>query len=48
MLVNKRYPQMFDMGLLSQAMTQAAGLNIEMETLEWGTQLGVTRPVATR
>ncbi|MCU1761310.1 ABC transporter substrate-binding protein [Pseudomonas sp. 14P_8.1_Bac3] len=39
MLVNKRYPQMFDMGLLSQAMTQAAGLNIEMETLEWGTQL---------
>ena len=39
MLVNKRYPQMFDMGLLSQAMAQAAGLNIEMETLEWGTQL---------
>jgi peptide/nickel transport system substrate-binding protein len=39
MLVNKRYPQMFDMGLLSQAMAQAVGLNIDMETLEWGTQL---------
>ena len=39
MLVNKRYPQMFDLGLLSQAMVQAAGVNIEMETLEWGTQL---------
>lgn len=39
MIVNKRYTQMFDMGLLSQAMAQASGLNIQMETLEWGTQL---------
>lgn len=39
MIVNKRYQQMFDMGVLSQAMAQASGLNIEMETLEWGTQL---------
>jgi len=39
MIVNKRYQQMFDMGLLSQAMAQASGLNIQMETLEWGTQL---------
>lgn len=39
MIVNKRYQQMFDMGLLSQAMAQATGLNIQMETLEWGTQL---------
>nr|WP_246208424.1 ABC transporter substrate-binding protein [Pseudomonas karstica] len=39
MIVNKRYSQMFDMGLLSQAMAQGSGLNIEMETLEWGTQL---------
>lgn len=39
MLVNKRYQQMFDMGVLTQAMAQAAGLNIQMETLEWGTQL---------
>jgi len=39
MIVNKRYPQMFDMGVLSQAMAQAVGINIELETLEWGTQL---------
>ncbi len=39
MIVNKRYQQMFDMGVLSQAMAQASGLNIQMETLEWGTQL---------
>jgi len=39
MIVNKRYSQMFDMGLLSQAMAVASGLNIQMETLEWGTQL---------
>lgn len=39
MLVNKRYQQMFDMGVLTQAMAQASGLNIQMETLEWGTQL---------
>lgn len=39
MIVNKRYPQMFDMGVLSQAMAQAAGLIIELETLEWGAQL---------
>ncbi|MDT4877726.1 hypothetical protein FQZ97_1132650 [compost metagenome] len=39
MVVNKRYQKMFDMGVLSQAMAQASGLNIEMETLEWGTQL---------
>lgn len=39
MLVNKRYQQMFDMGVLSQAMAQTVGLNIQMETLEWGTQL---------
>ena len=39
MIVNKRYPQMFDMGILSQAMLAAVGINIQMETLEWGTQL---------
>ena len=39
MIVNKRYQQMFDMGVLAQAMAQASGLNIQMETLEWGTQL---------
>lgn len=39
MFVNKRYMQMFDMGLLSQAMAASSGLNVQMETLEWGTQL---------
>jgi len=39
MIVNKRYPQMFDMGILSQAMLASVGINIQMETLEWGTQL---------
>jgi peptide/nickel transport system substrate-binding protein len=39
MIVNKRYQQMFDMGVLAQAMAQSSGLNIQMETLEWGTQL---------
>lgn len=39
MLVNKRYQQMFDQAVLAQAMAQAAGLNIQIETLEWGTQL---------
>ncbi|QEI06590.1 ABC transporter substrate-binding protein [Pigmentiphaga aceris] len=39
MIVNKRYPQMFDMGVLSQAMAESIGMKIELETLEWGTQL---------
>lgn len=39
MYVSKRYPQMFDMGILSQAMLAAVGINIQIETLEWGTQL---------
>uniref|UniRef100_UPI003C799025 ABC transporter substrate-binding protein n=1 Tax=Pseudomonas veronii TaxID=76761 RepID=UPI003C799025 len=39
LIVNKRYPQMFDMGVLSQAMLQAVGVNIVLETLEWGAQL---------
>lgn len=39
MIVNKRYPQMFDMGVLCQAMAESIGMKIELETLEWGTQL---------
>lgn len=38
-ITNKRYQSVFDMAVLSQAMAQAAGLNIDIETLEWGTQL---------
>jgi len=39
LLVNKRYPSIFDMGVFTQAMAKASGLNLELETLEWGTQL---------
>ena len=30
---------MFDIALIAQAMAQAVGLNIEIEVLEWATQL---------
>jgi len=39
LLVNKRYPSIFDMGVFAQAMAKASGINLELETLEWGTQL---------
>ncbi|WP_213939770.1 ABC transporter substrate-binding protein [Pseudomonas sp. dw_612] len=39
LLVNKRYPSIFDMGVFAQAMAKESGINLELETLEWGTQL---------
>lgn len=39
MIANKRYPSMFDQAVLAQAMMQAAGLNVEIEVLDWATQL---------
>ncbi|WP_341963944.1 ABC transporter substrate-binding protein [Pseudomonas sp. RC10] len=39
LLVNKRYPSIFDMGVFVQAMARESGINLELETLEWGTQL---------
>ncbi|TDF77694.1 ABC transporter substrate-binding protein [Pseudomonas sp. H9] len=39
LLVNKRYPAIFDMGVFTQAMAKESGINLELETLEWGTQL---------
>ncbi|HEV7257662.1 MAG TPA: ABC transporter substrate-binding protein [Bosea sp. (in: a-proteobacteria)] len=39
MLANKRYPQSFDAAVVAQQMLQAAGLNVEIEVLEWATQL---------
>lgn len=39
LIVNKRYANIFDMGVFVQAMAKANGLNLELETLEWGTQL---------
>ena len=39
MLANKRYPESFDAAVVAQQMLKAVGLNIEIEVLEWATQL---------
>lgn len=39
MLANKRYPQSFNAAVVAQQMLQGAGLNVEIEVLEWATQL---------
>lgn len=39
MVANKRYPSMFDTAVLAQSMMQSAGLNVEIEVLDWATQL---------
>lgn len=39
MLANKRYPQSFNSAVVAQQMMQAVGLNVEIEVLEWATQL---------
>ncbi len=39
MLTNKRYVSMFDTALLAQASAARAGIVIEVEVLEWATQL---------
>ena len=39
MLANKRYPQSFDAAVIAQQMLKGIGLNIELEVLEWATQL---------
>lgn len=39
MLANKRYPQSFEAAVVAQQMLQAAGINVEIEVLEWATQL---------
>lgn len=38
-LANKRYPAMYDVAIITQAMLQAAGINAQLEILEWATQL---------
>ncbi|WP_202964573.1 ABC transporter substrate-binding protein [Inquilinus limosus] len=38
MITNKRYQPMFDQAILAQAMAQEAGLNIELEVIDWATQ----------
>lgn len=39
MLANKRYPQSFDAAVVAQQMLQSSGINVEIEVLEWATQL---------
>lgn len=39
MLANKRYPQSFDAAIIAQQMLKAAGINTDVEVLEWATQL---------
>lgn len=39
MLANKRYPESFDTAVVAQQMLQAIGLKVEIEVLEWATQL---------
>jgi len=39
MMATKRYPQSFDTAVVAQQMLKAAGLNVEIEVLEWATQL---------
>ncbi|HEX3367448.1 ABC transporter substrate-binding protein [Phenylobacterium sp.] len=36
---NQRYPLMFDSAVVIQAMAKQAGINFEIETLDWATQL---------
>ncbi|WP_129779734.1 ABC transporter substrate-binding protein [Peristeroidobacter soli] len=36
---NRRYPAMFNQALLVQAMARQAGINLQLEVLEWATQL---------
>jgi peptide/nickel transport system substrate-binding protein len=38
-ITNRRYPQNFDAAVLIQAMVQPAGINMEIETLDWAGQL---------
>lgn len=39
LVTNRRYPAMFNQALLVQAMARQAGINIQLEVLEWATQL---------
>lgn len=39
MQTNRRYPTMYDMSVMVQSMAKKAGINIELEVLDWPTQL---------
>lgn len=39
LVTNRRYPQAFDSAIIVQAMARAIGLNMQIVTLDWATQL---------
>jgi peptide/nickel transport system substrate-binding protein len=39
LIANKRYPDLFDAAILVQAMALEAGINIQIDTLDWAAQL---------
>ncbi|RJF97435.1 ABC transporter substrate-binding protein [Noviherbaspirillum saxi] len=39
LVTNRRYPDMYDQAMMVQSMAAKAGINIELEVLEWATQL---------
>jgi peptide/nickel transport system substrate-binding protein len=39
MVTNRRYPDMYDQSVMMQGMLKQAGINVELEVLEWGTAL---------
>lgn len=39
MVTNRRYPDMYEQSVMIQGMAREAGINLELEVLEWGTQL---------
>ncbi len=39
LITNKRYPDCYDTAVLAQSMMQAVGIMVELEVIEWGTQL---------
>ncbi|GAU85677.1 ABC transporter substrate-binding protein [Bosea sp. BIWAKO-01] len=38
MITNKRYQSMFDQAVIAQAMAKEAGINLDLDVLEWGAQ----------
>lgn len=39
MITNRRYPDMYEQSVMMQGMFRQAGINVELEVLEWGTAL---------
>ena len=39
LLTNKRYESSYNIAVFAQSMLQSAGINVQIEVLEWGTQL---------